>query len=217
MFRFRHVLGVPAVTSDPPDDPEDLGVRASDLGHAVHDILSWLDFAGGEEQELAACLTRIADPQVRAEAEPLIRRFLSSKWCAGLRRSESVLREVPFELVVCGKVLAGRIDVMYLGSDGWTVLDYKTGRAEDRDRYELQVGIYAHAIHRLTGEMPAKSALVLLSIDDEWVQDTSDGSLARAALSRIGEVVSAVDAGHFAPAPGGHCSWCSLSYLCPKE
>ncbi len=216
-YRWRHIIGMPDQTADPPDDPEDVAFSAADLGHVVHDILSRLDFSRDLEPQVSELLSGVTDSALRAEAEPVIRHFTGSRWCAELRAADQVLKEVPFEFMIGGKVMAGRIDVLYHTPAGWTVLDYKTGQAEDRDRYELQVGIYAHALHRLTGEMPARAALLMLSIDEEWAEDTSDGSAAGSASERIGDVIASIDAGKFAPSPGHHCKWCAFSSLCTEE
>lgn len=216
-YRRRHVIGFPDQPADPPDDPQDAEFTAADLGHAVHDLLSRLDFAREVEPQVAALLLSIGDDALRAEAELPIRRFIASRWCAELRNADQVLKEVPFEFLIAGKVMAGRIDTLYHTPGGWTVLDYKTGQAEDRERYELQVGIYAHALHRLTGEMPTRAALLMLSIGDEWVADTSDGSVARSAAERVGDVAAAIDAGDFRAIMGDHCKWCAFSHLCRKE
>lgn len=216
-YRFRYVIGIPDATAEPPDDPQEAEFSAADLGQAVHDILSRIDFAKDTNPQVERLISGVPGKSLRAEAEPLVRRFMDSRWRGALLTANEVLQEVPFEFVVGGKVIAGRIDALYRTGSGWTVLDYKTGQAEDRERYELQVGVYALAIHRLLGEMPSRAALVLLTLDDEWVQDTSDGSAARSASERIGEVTASVDAGRFDPISGHYCRWCSFSSLCTKE
>jgi ATP-dependent exoDNAse (exonuclease V) beta subunit len=200
-YRLLHIIGVPEEGGEPPDDLEETEVSAADLGHHVHDLLSRLDFS----QDIR--------PQV--QGHPLLERFAESRWCGELQASDRMLKEVPFEVPLAGKVLAGRMDVLYHGSDGWVVLDYKTGRAETRERYELQVGIYAHVTHRLMSEMPAQAALVLLTIGEDWIQDTSDGSVAETAAGKLAEVCASIDSGLFGPIPSKACDWCSFKGICP--
>ena len=210
-YRLLHIIGVPEEGGEPPDDLEETEVSAADLGHHVHDLLSRLDFS----QDIR--------PQV--QGHPLLERFAESRWCGELRAADKILSEVPFELPIgpirpigpigmSGKVLAGRMDVIYHGSDGWVVLDYKTGRAESRERYELQVGIYAHVTHHLIGEMPIQAALVLLSTGEDWIQDTSDGSIAETAAGKLVEVCASIDSGLFDPIPSKACDWCSFKGAC---
>ena len=199
-YRMLHIIGMPEEGGEPPDDLEEAEVSAADLGHQVHDLLSRLDFS----QDIR--------PQV--QGHPLLERFAGSRWVAELRSADKILKEVPFEVPLAGKILAGRMDVLYHGPNGWVVLDYKTGRAETRERYELQVGIYAHVTHRLMGEMPAQAALVLLSTGEDWVQDASDGSVAEMASDKLIEVCSAIDSGDFHPTPCKACAWCSFKAQC---
>jgi DNA helicase-2/ATP-dependent DNA helicase PcrA len=62
--------------------------------------------------------------------------------------------EAPFALVLDGQVVRGRIDAVYAerapdGSDGWLLVDWKTGRAATSD--PLQLAIYRVAWAELTG------------------------------------------------------------------
>ena len=216
-YRFLHIIGVPESGGDPREDDEEVRFSAADLGHAVHDILSRLDFARDPEPRLSELLASLGDDALAAETRPLVEQFIASRWAEEMRRADQLLVEVPFELTICSRVIAGRIDALYRDQDGWTVLDYKTGRAEDRDRYELQVGIYAHAVSRLLGEMPARVALLMLSIGEDWTQDTRDGAAASRAAEIIAQVIADTDAGRFDPKRGRHCDWCPAVSLCTKE
>ena len=207
-YRLLHVIGMPEVVGEPPDDAEVQEFTAADLGHLVHDFLSFVDFSRDVEPQLEALISGVADESLKAQAWPLLEGFAAGHWCQNLRESDRILKEKPFELTVGGSVLAGRMDVLYKSKDGWTILDYKTGRAETRERYELQVGIYAHAAHRLTGEVPAQAGLLLLSIGEEWVQDTTNGVAAKTAEEKIKEVAAAIQSEKFDPIPGKHCEWC---------
>jgi len=214
-YRLMHIIGMPEESAEPPEEAEEVEVAAADLGHLVHRLLASLDFSQDVEPQIQALVAE-ADEPLRVQALPLLERFAASHWRRDLRASDRILKETPFELAIDGKVLAGRMDVIYRGADGWTILDYKTGRAETRERYELQVGMYAYAANRLLGEMPARAGLVLLSTGEEWMQDTSDGSAARLALGKISEVIAAIKAGKFEPKPSKACEWCSLAAHCGK-
>ena len=206
-YRLVHVLGMPERGSMREGS-------AARIGQLVHDLLRDLDFAGDLSSRIEDAGAKIADQSLREQVLWPLARFAESRRLRDLLGADRILREVPFELVVGGTVLAGRIDLMYHLPGGWTILDYKTGQAEDRERYELQVGMYAHAAFRLLGEMPAECALLLLSIGDEWTADTSDGSLARLAAEKVGEVAVRARARDFAPRPGRACEWCSFGPTC---
>ena len=57
--------------------------------------------------------------------------------------------EVPFSLVLAGRVVRGRIDAVYSTDDGYEVVDWKTNRAHDAD--PLQLAIYRLAWAEIIG------------------------------------------------------------------
>ena len=87
-----------------------------------------------------------------AELADLQRRFLASPW--GERRPVAI--EAPFELVVGGRLLRGRIDAVYETAAGYDVVDYKTGEVPaDFVAASLQLTIYRLAWAGLRGVDPA--------------------------------------------------------------
>lgn len=60
--------------------------------------------------------------------------------------------EFPFVLNLDGYRIQGVIDLLLKTADGWAVIDYKAGRAENPDRYALQLGVYQMAAEAITGE-----------------------------------------------------------------
>ena len=71
------------------------------------------------------------------------------------RRDGRCYRETP---VTCrlddGTLVEGTVDLAYATAAGFVVVDFKTDRAEGEvlDRYRRQVGIYADAVARATGQ-----------------------------------------------------------------
>jgi DNA helicase-2/ATP-dependent DNA helicase PcrA len=93
-------------------------------GTAFH---AWLEERFGGERLLDLDeLPGAADEGAESDADfgLLQERFLASEWAH--RRPDEV--EVPFETVVGGVVVRGRIDAVFRDPDGgWTVVDWKTG------------------------------------------------------------------------------------------
>jgi DNA helicase-2/ATP-dependent DNA helicase PcrA len=80
-------------------------------------------------------------------------RFLADGW--GERRPVAV--EAPFELVVGGRLIRGRIDAVYATDDGFDVIDYKTGAVPaDFESAALQLSVYRLAWADLRGVDPAQ-------------------------------------------------------------
>ena len=57
--------------------------------------------------------------------------------------------EVPFSLVLAGRVVRGRIDAVYATAGGYEVVDWKTNRSHDAD--PLQLAIYRVAWAEIIG------------------------------------------------------------------
>ncbi|MGD9618401.1 MAG: ATP-dependent helicase [Mycolicibacterium sp.] len=91
-----------------------------------------------------------ADRRDREELEQLQAAFAVSEWAA--RTPIDV--EVPFDMMIAGRVLRGRIDAVFADKDGgFTVLDWKTGEppstSEDLQRNAVQLAVYRIAWARL--------------------------------------------------------------------
>ncbi len=94
---------------------------------------------------------------VTNQALHLLHKFESDNILAG---AEVILREVPFILKTESRIIHGQIDVLFKRDDAWHVLDYKTADIpayrvrEHSKRYHLQVGAYARAVEKRTGQTP---------------------------------------------------------------
>jgi DNA helicase-2/ATP-dependent DNA helicase PcrA len=94
-----------------------------------------------------------------AELEALQATFLAGGW--GERRPVAV--EAPFEMVIGGRLVRGRIDAVYLNDAGtlyetYDVIDYKTGAiptGAELDAASLQLSVYRLAWADLAGVDPA--------------------------------------------------------------
>jgi ATP-dependent helicase/nuclease subunit A len=72
----------------------------------------------------------------------------------------AVHREYPVSVTLAsGEIVEGLIDLAWSDGKSWTVIDYKTGRAEPR--YRTQVQLYALALQRATA-LPARAILLAL-------------------------------------------------------
>ena len=112
-------------------------------------------------------------------------RFLADGW--GQRTPVSV--EAPFEMVVGGRLLRGRIDAVYRSDegDGYDVIDYKTGAVptgQDFAAASLQLSIYRLAWADLAGVDPAQVTAGFLYVRDSLVK-RPDRLLSRDELAAI--------------------------------
>lgn len=92
-----------------------------------------------------------ADPD--ADLEQMKRNFLASEWADRM----PVATEVPVETWINGVSVRGRIDAVFDGDDGITIVDWKTGRPPtglQADARVLQLAAYRIAYARLRGLDP---------------------------------------------------------------
>jgi len=97
-----------------------------------------------------------ADAAPDSELTALQEAFLASEWAA--RTPHEV--EVPFETVVDGLGLRGRMDAVFADADGgWTVVDWKTGAEPEPARLaalSVQLAAYRLAWAALSGAPPER-------------------------------------------------------------
>ena len=134
-----------------------------DKGNAAHFILKHIDLTGDSEQkrkEIDALLMKQglspAGNGMEAFKENILS-FLDNDVgrALGHRREGSVLRELPFVMRLQNQhgsftaLIQGAVDLIYQDTQGiWNIVDYKysSGREIDRERYKLQLMIYALAV-----------------------------------------------------------------------
>ena len=95
---------------------------------------------------------------------------LQDKWRAsewGNLRPVDV--EVPFETVMAGHLLRGRIDAIYQEGDSYTVVDWKTGRAKSGE--ELATAAIQLAMYRLAYSKLHSIPLEKISAAFHYVSD----------------------------------------------
>jgi DNA helicase-2/ATP-dependent DNA helicase PcrA len=128
-------------------------VRQARRGTRFH---AWVESLFGERALLEADdLPGAGDVDVSdAELRELQESFLAGEW--GARRPVAI--EAPFELVLGGRLVRGRIDAVYQLDDGsFDVIDYKTGEVpRDFAAASMQLSVYRLAWAGLSGIDPGQ-------------------------------------------------------------
>ena len=157
----------PSDMTEAPDSDSTLEVLAADVagvhptgsrfGVLVHAVLRDAGFDLNAVDPLARLHGRIfgATPEESEAASEAIRKALSTPLLERARTAARCQREVPVRLRVAGnRMIEGVIDLMFLESGTWHIVDFKTGvdfRAH-RAQYERQLRWYATAVGRLFGQ-----------------------------------------------------------------
>ncbi len=174
-----------------PEEPIEEDSYA-DFGTAVHRVLELMDFSDPAPRlpELIkeACAGMM--PEKHVEAAEIIKKFLASPLFERLKSAREVYKELPFIINQRHGRVEGVIDVLFKDSDGsWHVLDYKTAVGDaaksKASGYELQIGMYAFAAHKILKITPKTGIVYFLKnqFSHELAFDT-------AALKTVGEKVA---------------------------
>ena len=145
------------------------------FGTLVHALLATLPLNAGatEAGELASLHAKLfAAPDAERAAAAAIGATLVKhpRWQAARAAAAAgrrVWREAPVSLCIDGEpgapptIVDGQVDLAYETDAGWVVIDFKTDIeiASAQDEYQQQVGLYAEAVSKATGQ-PAMGVLL---------------------------------------------------------
>ncbi|MCL7455412.1 MAG: hypothetical protein M8467_20445, partial [Anaerolineae bacterium] len=143
------------------------------IGSLVHEALAAWRFPGDPDfdfehwGETRARGYGITDSRQLADAvrqsRQLLLRFRAHRLYDEMDSADQQLHEVPYSLVVDGRIESGIIDALYRNDGIWTIIEFKTDRVKDRgeleellakEGYLAQAGRYLAATERLLGQVP---------------------------------------------------------------
>ncbi|MGE0606640.1 MAG: UvrD-helicase domain-containing protein [Pirellulales bacterium] len=177
------------------------------LGILVHEVLATVPLQGRPDAQAlvaqAAHCNAENTPVEISTAAQLLHKFFQSPRFADMAAAPRVYRELEFLLAwppsaasggptpaEGGMYLEGFIDCLYQDAAGnWHLLDYKTNQVSDHDLaataagYEVQLQVYALAIGRTFGQLPASCTLHFMRTGQE----------ATIALPKEPELVERID------------------------
>lgn len=186
----------PFLTPDIPIVPAKMGVSAllpeyidggyaptrriftgAELGTLIHMLLSQLNLNVRGEDEVVkqlelmekSCLFSSEEVYALKKVCGKVAAFLNSTLAERIRRSERVLREIPFSLSVPADVVGwgesksnivvqGIVDLVFEENDGLIILDYKSNSAPPSElsnlaaHYSIQMDMYERALSLITGK-----------------------------------------------------------------
>jgi ATP-dependent helicase/nuclease subunit A len=153
------------------------GISAAEAGTVMHFVMQHIDFRDPDiETQIKEMISKdlLTEKQALSVDIQRIRRFLKSRLGMRMLASDSINREVPFNIEIpCSELyrniddeecrsetllLQGIIDCFFEDDDGIVLIDYKTdyvpagGADSIRDRYRLQMEYYSRALEKLTGK-----------------------------------------------------------------
>ena len=222
-YKFQNVLRVPQARG-----------AALDLGNVVHAAAENLAARKAAGEELTPEIGHEAvklhwvphSYQNRTEEESMMER---AKRMAGryvewenASRNELVGTEIRFKVEIDGFKFRGRIDRLERNpAGGYEVVDYKTGKGipvpKSRVAEDIQLNMYAKAVEKTRGELPAKASLFYLEHDKILEYEITPESVA-SAVETITGIAEDIAGERFDPTPGpSACRFCRYANICDAK
>ena len=200
------------------------GLRATEVGDAVHRLLEVVDLAAPVPPGLEDVRTWY--PSVTGEEleriGTFVRSYCESELAARIATLRGALPERPFAFEHDGVLLHGRLDVLWREGSRALVLDYKTNSLEEgtpeeivEHDYRLQRLVYALACFR-AGADEVEVVYHFLERADAVVSTTFERRELPLLESELSAAIDRINAGEFVPTPSEfNCSGCpALDLVC---
>ena len=163
---------------------ESKALDGTSYGNAYHKFFEIMDYSSDVEKQIADapwCRDIVKAHKIRA--------FLESPIGQDMKKAHDegrLFREQPFTILVPSKdiikdsdgdeevFVQGVIDAFYIEGDTAVIVDYKTDSVSEedgervlRERYEVQLNIYARAVRQLTGVSETRCVIYSVKLDRE--------------------------------------------------
>jgi RecB family exonuclease len=225
-YRARYILGTDETDSaeDESDSPQDgaaTPVRGrmtpADFGSFVHELLRGLmeKKMRGEAVPEGWIESMAAETGIPEKARPdAVRRasvrigfFLDSDL---YRTAGEMPLEQPFQVRLDRAVFTGTFDRVDRVTGGWDIVDYKTGKEKDEDRFQMEY--YMWALHKITGAENINGLVCYMDKSGFTVRAVERPSVDIESLARALE--SSLVSGEYPASPGPACETCPRSDSC---
>jgi ATP-dependent exoDNAse (exonuclease V) beta subunit len=204
--------------------PGAVGLKATEVGDAVHRLLELVDLAAPAVPDVAVVrdwYPAVTDEEL-ARTETFVASYCSSQLAARIALLQGAVPERPFAFEHDGVLLHGRLDVLWREGTKALVLDYKTnslaeGTPEEivEADYRLQRLVYALACFR-AGAEEVEVVYHFLERPDAVVSTTFERFELPVLEEELSAAIRRIDAGEFVPTPSDFtCSGCpALDLVC---
>lgn len=221
-FKYQKIMRVPQPAS-----------VATDLGTVIHAITEEManEKSKGEKLSKQKGMERLKEKWIfrsyqnqtdenkaYGRAEQMIDAYL--KW-ENETKNILVDTEVPFEVKIGEITFTGRIDRLEQNRDGkYEVVDFKSGsgaKSKNKAKVDPQLNIYAKAVEKIKGELPAKASLFYVE-KDKMVEYPVTKESVDEALEPIIKMTKEILKENFKATPSTQaCMFCSYQSICDAK
>jgi DNA helicase-2/ATP-dependent DNA helicase PcrA len=218
-FYFGKILRAPS----PPSS-------AMIFGSAIHNVLeeAGKSLIAGEEITIDKLLSnfeerwrkiRLGDPdqkeRLRQRASQLFGNFMTAR---SHLRGETKEVEKRFDFETAGIRITGKIDRIDRTPDGFEIIDYKTGKLDEKKlKSDFQLPIYSLACRELYGEFPSRVTYLFLTETEPYSQSQSKEEMEN-IKAELSEKIEEIKNSEFVAAPESFkCGHCGYNRICPAK
>lgn len=221
-FKYQKIMRVPQPAS-----------VATDLGTVIHAVTEEMaeDKAKGEKLTKEKGMEKLKDKWIFrsyqnqtdennavGRAEQMIETYVN--W-EEQTKNTLVGTEIPFEIKIGEITFTGRIDRLEKNPDGkYEVVDFKSGssvKSKNKAKVDPQLNIYAKAVEKIKGELPAKASLFYVE-KDKMVEYPVTRESVDEAMESIIEMTKEILKENFKATPSfGACKFCSYQSICDAK
>ncbi len=136
------------------------------IGEIVHSALQWLHTGVDIDQQIRASAWSLGVSNetivapVLLEVHEMIQQIRGTSLWQEIMSAEEIYREYPFSFKLGGRIVNGKIDVLFRIGKRWHVVDFKSDSVRPEfvhwhsRRYHMQIGAYAAAVTEALGKAP---------------------------------------------------------------
>ena len=150
-------------------------INPLELGTLLHKCFELYNFASPQTARQLLTLASDEIDFLTANNFSLIEKILSrvldkftqAELANNLADTNEIYREIDFTTTQSWGDLTGQIDLLYKLGENWHVVDYKSDRVANDyssklEHYKTQLAVYANAVQKITGQLPASTSLYFL-------------------------------------------------------
>jgi len=196
-YELRHIIGIPEFHTHPNYGR----ISHSLLGTITHRFLEKWNL---KEDTIPLLMKDIRNEAYMKQARIFIKAFRENTVYKQIENAIEFENELPITFKFGKYIIEGKIDKLFKTEKGWIILDYKTDNItkdkiyDEAKIYELQLGVYALGISRISNITPYKLILLFLAPGKAYTIDCNKAYIKKTE-ERLSRLINQIESNEFHP------------------